>query len=133
MNLLTELEALAHDIDFEWDGDNNMHDAAACIRALIAAEKARGTEPLLRALRKWLSLVNDEDLMRGWWMRTSLQILIDDPAAWEKEYADITEHVQPTHDPLLVQAREALAGCYECSRYEADLIAALDARIGGKT
>jgi hypothetical protein len=158
-DLLTELEALAK----AWDMDGPAEGIESCliahrqklatdIRTLIAAEKARGPDPLLVEKRDWSKIRDyfdclgdseEEKQLRRRWVR--------EMKAENKELRAALDKI----DPLLVQAREALvknafcagaewcrekivtylstpAGGLECLPIAAqDYYAALDAKLGG--
>ena len=105
-DLLTELEALAKEWEEEGPDFQIGEDIAALrLRSLIAAEKARGPDPLQVKERDWSKIRDYFDCLGDSEEEKQLRI------RWVREMKAENKELRAalaTPDPLLVQAREAL-------------------------
>lgn len=61
---------------------------------------AANTEGLRKALIEWLDKLNPDDLYRGWFLRSLLRGMVDDPAAWQKLDAALRGEGEPPEPDL---------------------------------
>jgi hypothetical protein len=65
------------------------------VRGYGVAQRYYSPDALRKALNKWLDRLNSDDLYKGWFLRSLLRGMVDDPEDWERNDAALPGSVAP--------------------------------------